>query len=174
MPMTLTERRLVMLPALVLTLAVGICTQAAAQEATSDEQESDLSSFGASGDGQPGLVGSSDADLPVVDSPDDLAQQKAFDENEAQWRALDDRAQAVLEHYRSLLEAIPGVTNVSTGMNSTETGVAIWVQTKHAPTQATLDSAPKELDGVEVRILYFSGVYLAQGVFDLSQKKPDK
>jgi hypothetical protein len=83
MPMTLADGRLVMLPALVLTLAVGICAQAAAQEATSDEQESDLSSFEASTDGQPGSVGTSDANLPVVDSPDDLAQQEAFDENEA-------------------------------------------------------------------------------------------
>jgi hypothetical protein len=56
-------------------------------------------------------------------------------------------------------------------MNSTETGVAVWVQTADAPTQATLDSAPKELDGVEVRIMYFSGVYLSEGVFDLGQKK---
>jgi hypothetical protein len=60
-------------------------------------------------------------------------------------------------------------------MNSTETGVAILVQTADAPTQATLDSAPKELDGVEVHVEQVpTGIYLTPGVFDLRLKKQEK
>jgi hypothetical protein len=145
--MTLKDHRSLTMLALVLVLAIGICNRIGAQETANDEAETTTS-----------------------DTPDDSEVQSQFDENEAKWRSLDEYAKSVLEHYRSLLEKIPGAMSVSTAVNSTGTGVGILVFTKDAPTQAALHSAPKELDGVEVRVEEAPKVYLVPGVFDTGRK----
>jgi hypothetical protein len=70
----------------------------------------------------------------------------------------------MLEHYRSLLEGIPGATRVSTGLNPDETGIGILVHTSEAPAQEALDSAPKEQDGAEVRVERVPVAYLTDCV----------
>ena len=67
--MTLTSR-IAILPALILTLAIGSSLHAAAQETTSEEQ----------------------GETTAPDTPADLEEQPSLDENKAEWGPLNDQA----------------------------------------------------------------------------------